>query len=651
MKTSLLDSFNLNDEQLEAANAIRGAVEIVAGPGTGKTHTLVARACRLIETGVKPSRICIVTFTNKAATELKERVAARMGDAGKGLCATTFHGLGLRLLYWTMAAHGDTKFPVILDEDDSARLLKNHLIEVRPDLYNPQIKIRYNTLIERYNMRREGGYPTHQTSLSGTGLTSKAVYAEMMVEYEKAKNRTHAFDFADLLYCCVNSPYRQMMRFRFSHVMVDEAHDMNRIQLEMARMLAGKNLCIIYDEDQSIYEWRGANPKNLEIYRRRYPNHRRIILTKNYRCSTQIIEKSTNLIRRNKKRVDKQLVSIPGNGPQPIFRRFVNADREAAWIAETIQEHNNNGIAYEDMAVLYRANQQSLILERELHNYGIPIKIQDGRSLFTRPSVKIFLAYVTVCIDPHCDLAFEKILNEPSRGIGEKTLLVLKKQQAIHKMSLWDVISNSKIRTALLIPGSTRKNIEALVTALERPINIMMSSKNHCTSVPYEIDKATAIVRAIRTLYTNELAPRERTIVQTIQDDFRSAIRKNTSVVEWIFNAQLSSSGDGCAEDGSVNLYTMHASKGLEFEVVFVTGLEHGICPWNKGRVDQERKLTYVAMTRAKTHLFLSAAGQRFLNGTVVRYSQSQFVNESFTPYAGEPHAKLSTVANATAKV
>lgn len=928
MKKYLLDSFQLNPEQRVAATHKDGPLEIVAGPGTGKTHTIVARAVNLIDQGVKPHQICIVTFTNKAAAELKDRVAKYVGAKGQKMVASTFHGLGLRILYSILSKQGKTKnrMPIVLDEGEAPRLLKNHIIENRPDLLpnNDATKIDFPRIVETYNRAREAGFSSRINVIGRLGFrnVNNQKFRELICEYEKIKDTYFAFDFTDLLYCIVNSPYRNQMRFRFTHVMVDEAHDMNRIQLEMARMLAGKNLCIISDEDQcqpgdtevltfngykrmdqldpesdrivsfiskenrvggfrngfkfdvasrvytgwkfeiscdgkktictsnhkwlvrwneeaknknivylmkkgdnyrigwcqlirsdgsfhlgtrarieqadaawvlrvcsskqeaskwesilstkysipaimlvpngktyyneevideifdrvkyemcigvehlfndlrlnkeyplwskgtafgkqdgvqrfkvqaanlipgimdipihtegqksywktiqevrskhtedeivysldvkvgadhdpnsktyicngglitcnSIYEWRGANPKNIEIFRKLYPTNQRVILNRNYRSTQQIIDTTTNLIRHNKNRVEKHLISIPGEGPEHHIVGFRNAEDEAVWLGTKAKELNEeHNIPFDQIAILVRANQQSLLIEKELTKLGLSVKVQDGRSIFTRASVKTLVAYISFIVDPQNDYLFEKIINEPPNGIGARTLQKIReyKESISRNMSYWTLLVEHTI-DEIPVPQSARDTLRAFYRVL---CNVIPGTEpsNYASTMYYTRN----IRRVINIRYISDLDLKEQQIVLGVLDDMSSMVSAGSSVEEWLFNMYLASSGDVEANDSCINIYTMHAAKGLEFEAVFVAGMENSICPWKMRAIPQERKLAYVAMTRAKRHLYITYADRRFISGKSQLTGKSLFVEQTESRKTNESNPKI----------
>ncbi|MFA6520125.1 MAG: UvrD-helicase domain-containing protein [Candidatus Paceibacterota bacterium] len=644
----------LNNEQKEAALHTKGAILIVAGAGAGKTKTITHRIVNLIKEGVAPEKILAVTFTNKAAKEMRERVVAEIGKNSKGPqeqeklpFVSTFHSLGVFIIKENARILGLTKYFTILDENDSTSLIKDILKElgIDPKQYDPK-KIKNVISREKgkfihladYVEREEGG-------VSSFGK----IVAQVWNLYEKRKMKENALDFDDLLLKATkllkeNKEVREIYQDKWEYIHVDEYQDTNEVQYLMCKILSekNKNICVVGDADQNIYSWRGANLKNILNFEKDYPNAKIILLEQNYRSTKNILEAANEVIKKNKFRPDKNLFTDNTEGEKIGLYEAIDETDEAEFVATKILEildgvsskFLNGDVAKQynlrkittdsqlsEIAILYRANFQSRALEEAMLRYNIPYQVL-GVKFFERKEIKDTLAYLRAALNPESLSDVKRIINFPARGIG--------------KVTLAKIFAGQKDE----LPIKVRIKVNNFYNILEEIKEKIQESKT--SEIIKFVVKKSGIESELGDGGEENL---ER--LENIKELATLALKydnlKNGAGIEKLLeDASLASDQDSLIERGekketinAVKLMTVHASKGLEFKYVFVTGLEDGLFPHqrqNEGQTgedrEEERRLFYVALTRAKEKLFLSFANFRTIFGSRQINTPSEFISD-----------------------
>ncbi len=632
--SSILES--LNAPQREAVTADGGNRLVLAGAGSGKTRVLVHRIAWLIQVeGVRPWSLLAVTFTNKAAREMRSRIEQMLGEPVGGMWVGTFHGLAHRFLraHWQ-----DARLPQhfqILDSDDQQRLVKriHKALELDDARWPPRQSIGFIN-----KQKDEGRRPKH---IDTTG----DFYLEQMVKvyqaYQDACERTGSVDFAELLLRAhevlrdrpdILHHYRE----RFAHILVDEFQDTNAIQYGWLRLLSGAkdNLFLVGDDDQSIYGWRGAKVENIQSFQADYPNTEVVRLEQNYRSTGNILEAANRLIANNPTRLGKNLWTDDAAGePIRLYSAFNEID-EARFVVERIRRFAaDEGMRRDDCAILYRTTAQSRVFEESLIQAGIPYRIYGGLRFFERAEIKDALAYLRLLANPDDDGAFERIVNLPPRGIGPRTVDVLRQWAREARCSLWQAA-----RDALASGGLPAR----ATTALTRFVALIDAE---LTAEPVELpDLALRVIEAsglpehFEKSKDGRGVDRLENLEELVEAVRRYAAEAGTEegdlLASFLAHAALEA-GDAAADadTDSVQLMTLHSAKGLEFPVVFITGLEEGLFPHamsaeDPERLQEERRLCYVGMTRAMRQLFLCHAEGRRLHGRDDYQLPSRFLRE-----------------------
>ncbi|MCL2523136.1 MAG: UvrD-helicase domain-containing protein [Betaproteobacteria bacterium] len=619
----------LNPPQHQAVTLPPVHALILAGAGSGKTRVLTTRIAWLMATGqAGPHAILAVTFTNKAAREMTARLAALVPINTRGMWIGTFHGLCNRLLRAHYREAGLPQSFQILDTADQLamvkRLLKN--LNVDDEKYPPR------ELCHFINAHKEQGVRAGQAE-AYDHYTQKRV--ELYAEYEAQCNREGVADFAELLLRCYellqrNEPLRRHYQERFRHILVDEFQDTNRLQYAWLQLLAGGGARIfaVGDDDQSIYAFRGAEVGNMRDFERDHAAGNVIRLEQNYRSHGNILAAANALIQNNRERLGKNLWTDAGDGePIRAFEAWSDFD-EARFVVEEIRELARDGVSPLQMAVLYRSNAQSRVLENELFTKNVPYKVYGGLRFFERQEIKHALAYLRLLVNPDDDTAFLRVLNFPARGIGARSLENL--QATAHQCN------SSLYNAAASLSGKAGQSVGAFIRLIER-----LRSETAGLPLPEVVEhviETSGLAQHYRT--SKEGQERLENLDELINAaasfvDDEGAIGEGGALVSFLTLAALEA-GEHQAGEGqeAVQLMSVHAAKGLEFDVVFITGLEQGLFPHEnavaQGRdgLEEERRLMYVALTRARRRLYLSCAQTRMLHGQTRYCVPSAFLGE-----------------------
>jgi len=644
----IIDS--LNDAQREAVTASQDPLLVLAGAGSGKTRVLVHRVAWLVQVeGISPYGILAVTFTNKAAGEMRSRIENLIGVPTRGMWVGTFHGLAHRLLraHWQEAGLPQT-FQV-LDSDDQYRIIRRILKSL--DLDESRWPPRQAQWF--INARKdEGQRPQH---IEHKGDPYQRQQVAIYQTYEELCQRSGLVDFAELLLRAhelwlKNPELLAHYQQRFQHILVDEFQDTNTIQYAWLRVLAGKraNITIVGDDDQSIYGWRGARIENLQRFEKDFPGARTLRLEQNYRSTGIILKAANTLIANNDARLGKNLWT-EGNEGEPIqLYAAMNEQDEARFVIGHMQDLIDKGEARSHIAVLYRSNAQSRVFEERLLQTGIPYRVYGGLRFFDRQEIKDALAYLRLCENHEDDASFDRIVNQPPRGIGERTLGVVRERARLQKISLWtsaqtlseDDTLTARARNALL---AFRKLINTLAEELESlALAEQVEHTVHGAGLKDHYAKEKGEKGQARIENLDELVNAAREFEYEAEDE-----EQLEPLPAFLSHAALEA-GEGQADkwEDCVQLMTLHSAKGLEFDTVFLCGLEEGLFPHRRsveepGRLEEERRLCYVGITRAGKRLYLTYAEHRRLHGSESYCMPSRFINEIPTDLVEEIRPRI----------
>jgi DNA helicase-2/ATP-dependent DNA helicase PcrA len=606
----------LNPEQKKAVLHIEGPLLVVAGAGTGKTKTLTHRVLHLIKNGVAPYNILAITFTNKAAREMQERIKSMLETDDSLPMIATFHALGVRILRQFHEKIKVNKYFNILDSQDRMSLIKQVMkkLDYDPKMWDPK-KIASAISREKSNKHTAATYQVNNNPLS-------AVVKIVWEHYEVLKRQEQSLDFDDLLlesYHLLrnNQDVLDYYRGRWKYIHVDEYQDTNTLQNEMVKMLAGEsmNVCAVGDADQNIYSWRGADMKNILHFEKDFPGARTIVLETNYRSTQTILQVSSDIIKKNKERIDKKLITENPEGEKVIVFEGFSAYEEANWIAKKTQQYINDGVPMKEIAVLFRTNFQSRILEEAFLRYMIPYHVV-GVKFFGRKEIKDLMSYLKAALNPESLADVKRIINEPKRGIG--------------KVSIAKIFAGQENE----LGAKARNSYQSFQKVLE---NIREYSEVHPPSETIKfIIEHSGLDAALKKGSADDLDRLENmkelvTFAQTYDD-------RDEPFSDFLEDVALLSDNDSGGKDGgtsdTVKLMTIHAAKGLEFKKVFVAGLEQGLFPSQRDEKqtsyerEEERRLCYVAFTRAKETLHLSYAKLRTIYGQQSINEPSEFLRD-----------------------
>lgn len=629
----LLDG--LNDKQREAVAAPLENLLILAGAGSGKTRVLVHRIAWLMSVEeASPFSVMAVTFTNKAAAEMRGRIEELMHGTASGMWCGTFHGICHRIL---RAHYLDAKLLEdfqIIDSDDQQRLLKR-LIKAH-NLDDKQWPARQVAWWIN-NQKDEGLRPAHINAFDPVTQT----YLKLYTAYQEACDRAGLVDFAEILLRALellrgNQHIREHYQARFKHILVDEFQDTNAIQYAWLRMMAGaqSNVMIVGDDDQSIYGWRGARVENIEKFTREFPSVNTIRLEQNYRSTKTILEASNTLIANNSERMGKQLWTEGLVGePISVYSAYNELD-EARFVVSKIKGWQEQGGALTDCAILYRNNAQSRVLEEALLQASLAYRIYGGMRFFERQEIKDALSYLRLINNRNDDTAFERVINTPPRGLGDKTLETIRFAARDRGCTLWDAsvgLLNDQVLTGRAASALSR--FVELINALEEegidmPLHVLTDHAVKTSGLleMYQQEKGEKSKARIENL--------EELVTATRQFEKPEEAQDMTMLTAFLTHAALEA-GEGQADehDDAVQLMTLHSAKGLEFPLVFMVGVEEGMFPSQMsaeeaGRLEEERRLCYVGMTRAMQKLYITYAEMRRLYGQDKYHKPSRFIRE-----------------------
>lgn len=643
----MLNLSTLNPQQRLAVETIKGPVLILAGAGTGKTRVITFRIAYLIARGVAPENILGVTFTNKAAREMKERVAklmpkkSRNSDAGSQPTISTFHSLCVRILRQYIDRLGYKRNFVIYDESDQLGAIKKILasISAKGEKTDPAAIL---GLLSRF---KNGG---ERAAVFGEPSV-RALAEHIRARYESALHACNAVDFDDLILLTLRlfSEHADVLaacRARYRYVMVDEYQDTNAAQFQLVKLLTQehRNLCVVGDDDQSIYGWRGAEIGNLLDLEKHFPEVKVVKLEQNYRSTTTILTAANAIIKHNVRRRAKQLWSDKGHGAKILLRAFQDEDEEARSVVEQIEFGRlTRRATWQDNAILFRTNQQSRPLETALRQAGVRYHLIGGQSFFDRREVRDFLAYLKTCLNPHDDISLLRIANVPARGLSDVTMERLLGASHERKASVFATMKNPAVTATF--QSRTRESIEAFVTFIEQTRQTLQAAP--ATHDPRGLQSwadhlltACGYYEDVRRSEKNRESAENRVrnlkeLVATL-DTYAPA----SPLFERLqsFLEQICLDSDREEEDetrgDAVTLITMHSCKGLEFPHVHIVGLEDGLLPHTRskseGTLDEERRLFYVAVTRAMQTLTISHCAGRKKYGQVMPCHPSPFLKE-----------------------
>ncbi|MBE5813699.1 MAG: DNA helicase PcrA [Clostridiales bacterium] len=626
-----LDS--LNPQQRLAAETLEGPVLILAGAGSGKTRALTYRIANLIDHGVQPWHILAITFTNKAAKEMRERVSALVGESGEEVWVSTFHSMCARILRRDIEKLGYTRSFTIYDDDDQTAVIKECLKQLNID--DKQLPVR--EIKTRISGAKDKLLSPDEWFAQSEKDFRAQMFHDVYSEYERRLRSSNALDFDDLLVRTLelfadHPPVLESYRSRFSYVHVDEYQDTNFAQYSLVKLLTAqsRNLCVVGDDDQSIYGWRGADVHNILDFEKDYPDATVIKLEQNYRSTANILDAANQVIAHNVGRMEKVLWTESEAG-EPIKLFNAGDEREeAAWICDRIQQMHLSGQAENgDIAILYRSNSQSRVLEEMLVRAGIPYRIYGGLRFYDRKEVKDIVAYLRCIVNPSDDVSLRRIINNPKRSIGDSTVSELVRHAAEKQMPLYSALVD--------IPDTLSARPRKCVFEFGELMNeLVLSLEDMGVSefVNYVIDRT-----GLKTQYERDQSEEGQGRVENI-NEFLGAVSEyekaaeTPSLSDYLENVALISDLDNHVSDSkAVTLMTIHSAKGLEFPVVFLTGMEEGIfpngrCLGDDEKLEEERRLCYVAITRAQKRLHISYAAQRMLFNQVNYNAPSRFIGE-----------------------
>ena len=622
---------DLNEQQIAAVKCSIGNKLILAGAGSGKTRVLTCRVAELINKfEVRPSNILALTFTNKASNEMKQRLEKLLKISSQGLWFGTFHGICRRLLkiHWKEA--GINEHFTILDSQDQLRIIKRVIKSKNFDenLYDPKV------LQSFINTQKDKGRRYNNIN------NDDDKYRDIFRDYDAACRQTNSVDFADLILLTYemfknNNQVLAYYNKRFKNIMVDEFQDTNTLQFNLLKLLNGTNgsLYAVGDDDQSIYGWRGARSKNIKFFEEEFKEVELFKLEQNYRSTNEILSVANSLIANNKERLGKNLWTDTEKGNPVYLYEAYNGDDESNFIIEKIQEHVSNGGKRSDIALLYRSNFLSRRLEEELNSRSIPYKIFGGFRFFERAEVKDVIAYLRLSVNTSDDAAFERTVNNPPRGLGEKTIQVIRDHAKSNSLSMWESI-NELDKTGIT---STRA-----INALNGFINIINELINDSNNLDLKrlIEKAVSLstlTKYYESKKNEESLSKQENIeelLSTAERFYQNNIDSEDILSEFLDNAALEAGEyQSKSHEDPVQLMTIHSAKGLEFPIVFLTGMDEGIFPnenrnLKTGFLEEERRLCYVAITRAMQTLYITHANMRYMHGNNNFLIPSRFIGE-----------------------
>jgi len=651
----------LNDAQREAVTAAPGPMLVLAGAGSGKTRVLVHRMAWLIEVeDISPFSLMAVTFTNKASKEMRGRVEKLQGNSPHGMWVGTFHGIAHRLLRTHWKEAGLPQQFQILDSDDQYRMIRRVLkgMELDEARWVPR-------QIQGFiNGRKDEGLRPQHVDAGSDPIRQQLV--SIYSTYEAACKRAGVIDFAELLLRSLelvrdNDELRNHYRKRFQHILVDEFQDTNTIQYAWIRLLSadkngrGAQLFVVGDDDQAIYGWRGAKVENILTFQHDYPNSLVVRLEQNYRSTANILNAANGLISHNDDRMGKNLWTDGADGNLIQLYAAFNEHDEARYIIDRISEHVSNGNPRADIAILYRSNVQSRVFEEKLMQQGIPYRVYGGLRFFERAEIKDALNYLRLVNNRNDDPSFERVVNQPTRGIGNKTLDTVRDSARLADISMWQA-SLQLIESGALTARAQNalEGFLKLIVQLDedtKPLELFEQTEHiiHASGLIEHYGKEKGEKAEARVENLEELVSAAKGFEYEPEDG-----EEMEPLTAFLTHAALEA-GEGQADawEDCIQLMTLHSAKGLEFPLVFMCGMEEGLFPHQRsaeeeGRLQEERRLCYVGITRAREQLVLSYAEHRRLYGKEIYPMPSSFIRQIPAEYIDEirPKAQASSYSN-----
>nr|MCW2728887.1 pcrA [Aeromicrobium sp.] len=653
----------LNDAQRQAVSHPGGPLLVVAGAGSGKTRVLTRRIAWLIAArGAHPGSILAITFTNKAAAEMRERVADLVGPRARMMWVSTFHSACVRILRREATRFGFTSSFTIYDSADQRRLMTLICrdMELDPKKVNPRAVLNWIS-----NLKNE--LVDHEAAAGRAQNPTEEIYAEAYKTYQARLQSANAMDFDDLIMNTVHlfqawPDVRETYRRRFRHILVDEYQDTNHAQYQLIRELtdADSDLLVVGDSDQSIYAFRGANIRNILEFEDDFPNATTILLEQNYRSTQTILSAANAVISRNEGRKDKQLWSAQGDGEKIVG--YVGDDErdEAQFIADEIDKLVDAGDVFsKDVAIFYRTNAQSRVFEEVFIRVGLPYKVVGGVRFYERREIKDALAYVRVLVNPRDTVSLRRIINEPKRGIGDRAEASIQRLATLHDISFWEALTRAdeapdlatrslnaiqaftSFMSELMTMAETGAPADAVLeAALTRSGYLSVLEQSTDPQDETRVENLAELVAVAREFVVGASTVDEAEVVDEEQSDAVEAISDEPtlgagSLAAFLEQVALVADADQIPDegDGVVTLMTLHTAKGLEFPVVFLTGLEDGVFPHMRSLADvkeleEERRLAYVGITRAETRLYVTRATTRAAWGAPSYNPASRFLDE-----------------------
>ena len=659
-----MDLSRLNKEQQEAVKHMEGPLLILAGAGSGKTTMMTHRIAYMLEKGVSPYNILAVTFTNKAAGEMKDRIESLTGGT-RGMWVMTFHAMCVRIL----RNHGDVlgfkNGFSIYDESDKKALLKRIVKDLKIDEKIYPVSYLGSVISSCKEAEEDPDDYIDNNSMNFKAETVAKVYARYMEDLQQ----NNAMDFDDLLWNAVklfeaSSDVLSYYQQRFKYIMVDEYQDTNYLQYKLIHALAEKshNLCVVGDDDQCIYQWRGADIRNILDFEKDFPETKVIKLEQNYRSDANILDLANSVIANNRNRKAKELWTDRNEGSKITYRRLEDEQREAWYVGGEIQRlHDKEGIPFNDMAILYRKNAQSRPFEEKFSFRGIPYRVLGGTRFYDRKEIKDVMSYMHLVENPSDDVAMARIINEPKRGLGPKSLGGIVSYAKAYKLSIFEALKEQEVLGSL--SRKSRAAVEDLVTMLDElgaeQDNMELSDiydnlirrSGYLTALEaentVEADARIENILELRSVIAEFEEKAAGSVLTDEEDEFREErdrlredgfdVKEPTLLQSFLERIALLSDIDNRDEsEDAVVMMTLHSSKGLEFPVVFMPGMENGLFPGSASmddpsKMEEERRLCYVGITRAMRKLYLTGAQTRMLYGRTDFTIESEFMREMDT--------------------
>lgn len=629
----------LNDEQRKAVLSEDGPLLILAGAGSGKTSVLTTKVAYLIkEKGVNPKNIVAITFTNKAAKEMKERIIKLVGRDGYDIQISTFHSFGLRIIKENYERLGYDKNFTIIDSDDSLTIIKKIMKDMNIDTTRCNPKFIKNQIS---SCKNEMVTPDKYQKLVNDEVSD--ITYKVYKKYQETLIRNNSLDFDDLLVKPIelftkHPDVLQNYQELFKYIFIDEYQDTNEVQYIFSKMLSSKykNICVVGDDAQSIYSFRGANFRNILNFEKDYKDAKVILLEQNYRSTKTILNAANSVIKNNIQKKDKNLWTDNETGEKIKYVRAVDEKDEASFVTREIKSLKEQGISLDDIAVLYRTNAQSRTIEEGFLNSNIPYRIVGAFAFYSRKEIKDLLAYLKLIYNPKDDVSLMRIINYPKRGIGAKTIDNLSMDAVLNNASMFDSIIKGKELEFKNLILKMKEESDSL--SLTETIDMVLDK----SGIKADLESEHTLEADIRLENLNEF----KSITKTFEEESGIA-----SLEDFLNEVSLVSDVNDQKEDNTpkVTLMTIHAVKGLEFQYVFVVGMEENIfphvnCVEGQDGIEEERRLCYVAITRAKKKLYLINALKRMLFGRTSVNMPSRFISEIDKEYIDIPEKKTISI-------